>query len=328
MACRTERAVVRAESGPLVKKSPPSPPRVTGRPMGSPFGYYGSKLRIATKLVSDLPPHNAWVEAFCGSAAVTLAKRPAPIEIINDVNGEIVNFFRQLRDNWATMKQLLLLTPYSREEFATARAHESGLSDEERARRFFVSAMMAINGSFGEDAGGFSFSNSYSRRGMEARVSRWTAAVEDLDRIVDRLRSVRVERRDAQRLVADFRNRPASLIYLDPPYLGERVRGYDHDKWSPGQHASLLVELNKAKCMILISGYESPLYEERLARSRGWACRTFRASTRGHNGRDFGRTEVVWCNAAFREAQRSQRVGLRLSAVERADKKLNPTRGR
>lgn len=301
--------------------------RPSQRRLGSPFGYHGSKLRIAAKLVANLPPHNAWVEAFCGSAAVTLAKRPAPIEIINDVNGEIINFFRQLRNNWRTMKRVLLLTPYSREEFETAQAREPGLSDTERARRFLVAAMMAINGSFGSDAGGFSFSNSYSRRGMEARVSRWNAAVNDLDRIVERLRSVRVERRDAIRLLADFRNRPASLIYLDPPYLANHVKGYDHE-WPREKHVALLAELKKAKGMILISGYQSSLYEEHLTRARGWVRKTISTNTRGHNGRDFVRTEVVWSNGAFREAQRSQRVPIHLSAAEHENKKLNPVRSR
>src|SRR5713226_5736713 len=143
------------------------------RPLSAPFGYYGSKQRLAGRIVAGLPPHNAWVDAFCGSAAVTLAKEPAPIEVINDLNGDIVNFFRHLRDNSTEMCRLLRLTPYAREELQRARLPEAGLSGLERARRFFVAAMMAINGCFGEARGGFSFSNSYARRGMEARVSRW-----------------------------------------------------------------------------------------------------------------------------------------------------------
>ena len=65
----------------------------------SAFGYFGSKQRIAARFQDRLPPHNAWVELFCGSAARTLAKKPAPIEVINDINGDIVNFFRQLQAN-------------------------------------------------------------------------------------------------------------------------------------------------------------------------------------------------------------------------------------
>ena len=305
-----------------------TPVSMYGRPVGSPFGYHGSKLRIARWLVADLPPHNAWVEAFCGSAAVTLAKRPAPIEIINDVDGEIVNFFRQLRDHWRTMKRLLLLTPYSREEFASAHSREPGIPDTERARRFFMAAMMAINGSFGAAQGGFSFSNSFSRRGMEARVSRWTAAVEDLERIVERLRTVRVERRDALQLLADFRNRPGTLIYLDPPYLADRVRGYDHDDWPVEKHVKLLAELNRSRSMIILSGYDSTLYSRNLSRSRGWLRQAVKANTRGANGLDWSRTEVIWRNAVLRKAQRTGRVPVRLSKDEKRQVKVNPVRAR
>src|SRR5437660_3453493 len=82
----------------------------------APFGYYGCKQRLSARIVTALPPHNAWVEAFCGSAAVTLAKEPAPIEVINDIHGEIVNFFRQLRQNTAELQRLIRFTPYSRQE--------------------------------------------------------------------------------------------------------------------------------------------------------------------------------------------------------------------
>ena len=68
-----------------------SPETLKAKPTGAPFGYYGSKQKIARKLISDLPPHNAWVEAFCGSAALTLAKPPSPIEIINDRDDQIGN---------------------------------------------------------------------------------------------------------------------------------------------------------------------------------------------------------------------------------------------
>src|SRR5689334_7995823 len=71
----------------------------TIKKINSPFGYFGSKNKIALQLCSQLPPHNCWVEAFCGSAALTLRKKQAPIEIINDIDDQIVNFFYQLRNN-------------------------------------------------------------------------------------------------------------------------------------------------------------------------------------------------------------------------------------
>src|SRR5260370_14924681 len=104
----------------------------------APFGYYGCKQRLSARIVAALPPHNAGVEEFCGSAAVTLAKAPAPIEVINDIHSEIVNFFRQLRENTTELQRLIRLTPYSRQELELSRVPTETVSDIEKARRFFV----------------------------------------------------------------------------------------------------------------------------------------------------------------------------------------------
>jgi len=296
------------------------------RRLMAPFGYYGAKQRLASQIVTDLPPHNAWVEAFCGSAALTLAKKPAPIEIINDINGDIVNFFCQLRDNSTEMSRLLMYTPYAREELARARSRETKLSDLERARRFFVAAMMAINGSFGEAKGGFSFSNSYARRGMEARVSRWRAMPDYLRLIADRLSQVRIEKKDAIKLFGNFMNRPATLVYFDPPYLADRKRGYDHDQFSEEYHERLLKAANRAKCMVFLSGYENDLYNDYLTRAQGWHKRRIKTTTRGHNGKDSEREEILWFNEQYSSALRSGRVPVRLSAKESRFKKVNPER--
>ncbi|MCC6602457.1 MAG: DNA adenine methylase [Anaerolineae bacterium] len=137
-----------------------------------PFGYFGSKNKIALQLCENLPPHNCWVEVFCGSAALTLAKPPSPIEIINDFDGAIVNVFKQLRDNFDELIDLIEATPYAEAELKYARILNENDSDLEKARKFLVQSMMAINGAFGEESGGFSYSNSYSRNGSEARVNR------------------------------------------------------------------------------------------------------------------------------------------------------------
>jgi DNA adenine methylase len=296
------------------------------RPVSAPFGYYGSKRRLASRIVADLPPHNAWVEAFCGSAALTLAKEPAPIEVINDINGEIVNFFHVLRDDSSEMRRLLSLTPYARQELHEARVKATGLSDVERARRFFIAAMMAINGCFGKDKGGFSFSNSYSRRGMEARVSRWNAMPDHLKTVADRLKFVRIENKDAIKLFREFMDRPATLVYLDPPYLADRNHGYDHDQKSEEFHEHLLKTATKAKCMVLISGYKNDLYHEYLTKARGWQKRTTKTTTRGHNGKDSEREEIVWFNQQYQAVRQSGRIPVHFSQKEREHGKLNPKR--
>ncbi len=292
----------------------------------SAFGYFGSKLRIAAKLCGQLPPHNAWVELFCGSAAMTLAKTPAQIEVINDINEQITNFFKQLRENSGELIRQIELTPYSRAEFELSRIEETGLTPIERARRFFIAAMMAINGSFGDAPGGFSFSNSYARGGMEARVNRWKGMPEYLESIVARLRTVRVEKKDALNLFEDFQNRPGSLVYFDPPYLGERSRGYDHDQTSIEFHEKLITAASRAKCMVFISGYKNDLYDNFLTERSGWTRQLLKATTKGNNGKSFEREEVVWFNPVYQKALSSGRIPLHLSKKERHNNKVNPER--
>jgi len=292
----------------------------------SAFGYFGSKLRIAAKLCGNLPPHSAWVELFCGSAAMTLAKKPAQIEVINDINDEITNFFLQLRENSDELIRQIKLTPYSRAEFELSRVEETELKPIERARRFFVAAMMAINGCFGETPGGFSFSNSYSRGGMEARVCRWNGMPEYLESIIARLRRVRVERKDALNLFDDFKDRPGSLVYFDPPYLGDRSRGYDHDQTSIEFHEKLIIAASKARCMVFISGYQNDLYDKCLIEHGGWTRQLLKATTKGNNGKSFDREEVVWYNPVYQKALSTGRISLHLTKKERHNNKVNPER--
>jgi DNA adenine methylase len=292
----------------------------------SAFGYFGSKLRIAAKMHDKLPPHSAWIELFCGSAAMTLAKDPAPLEVINDINSDIVNFYKQLRLDGDTLLRQIELTPYSREELQLAREPDGNIPDLERARRFFISAMMAVNGIFGPNKGGFSISNSYSRNGMEARVARWYDMPRYLVDVVERLRHVRVEHKDALILFKEFANRPATLAYLDPPYLGNRARGYEHDDANEKYHEALLKAAVKAKCMVFISGYASDLYADYLTKRNGWRKVLIDAVTKGNNGKSFKREEIIWFNRAFTEALKSGEVPIKLKKKEDRNRKVNPVR--
>lgn len=294
----------------------------------SPFSYFGSKHRIALPIIKHIPPHNAWIEAFCGSAAVTLAKCPAQIEIINDINGEIVNFFKELRENGDELCELIELTPYAREELTNARIYKNNISSIERARRFLVSSMMAINGVFGEEAGGFSYSNSYARQEREARVSRWHNLPGRLKAVVARLRNVRVEKKDARDLIKDFLNRPATLLYLDPPYLGNRTQGYDYDQNDERFHKGLLKLACKAKCMVMISCYDNELYNATLKPELGWKRIKIATHTQGSNGKRTTRTEILWLNKVCVEAKKSKVVPVALTKRERKLGKINPIRGR
>jgi len=303
----------------------------SGDPSRAPFAYYGAKQRLASQIVAMLPPHNAWVEGFCGSAALTLAKPAAPIEVINDLNNEIVNLFCQLRDNPKKLSEAVALTPYASREFELCRASNGEtknrkINEVERARRFLVQAMMTVNGTVDSSRTGFSFSQSYARENREARVNRWYNLPDRLKTIVERLRNVRVENRDARTLLKSFMNRPATLVYLDPPYFTKRDHGYVIDANDRNFHEELLDICIRAKCMILLSGYDNGLYRKLLTTKTGWKKYRIKTHTRDTTGKDYARTEVLWVNAAFLKAKRNNRVSIRLSKRERRDGKINPER--
>jgi DNA adenine methylase len=294
--------------------------------INAPFGYFGSKNSIALHLCSNLPPHNCWVEAFCGSASLTLKKKPAPIEVINDIDNEIVNFFEQLRNNHERLCDVIELTPYAEKELLTARQQTKDLSDLERARRFLVQSMMAINGIFGTAKGGFSYSDSYSRNDHDARVNRWNNLPERLKLVVSRLKKIRIENKDALHLLGRYVNRPATLVYLDPPYLGERTNGYNNDANDEGFHRRLLELSNKANCMIFISGYENNLYNSILTSEDGWEKKSIETSTKDSKGKSHSRTEVVWMNKHYLKALKTQQIPVNFTEKEKKEGKVNPER--
>jgi len=294
--------------------------------INAPFGYFGSKNKIALQLCSDLPPHNCWVEAFCGSAALTLRKEPAPIEVINDIDNEIVNLFNQLRNNHEALCDEIRLTPYAEQELVNARIPKEGLSDLERARRFLVQSMMAINGLFGSAKGGFSYSDSYSRNGHDARVNRWNNLPERLKLVVSRLKKVRVENKDALKILQKYVNRPATLVYLDPPYLGKRTNGYNIDANDIDFHKKLLMLVRKAKCMVFISGYENEFYDSILNKKNGWEKKTIDTVTKDSKGKSHERIEVVWMNKHYINALITKKVPIKLTEKEIKQGKVNPIR--
>ncbi len=289
------------------------------------FGYYGAKVRIASHIINALPPHNAWVEAFCGSAALTIAKKPAPIEIINDLDDQIINLFDQLRNNSEKLIRAISLTPYARKEYFGAKNIDDSIDPLEKARRFLISTMMTVNGAVGETGAGFSFSQSYSRNGREARVNRWYNLPKRLEKVVERLKSVRVENRDARELLKMFINKPATLFYMDPPYLIKRSHQYKHDI-DEKFHVELLELSNKAKCMMLISSYNNDLYNEMLSPKNGWVKTVIDTNTADTSGKKYERKEVLWKNQTFERAFMNHRVPIRLSQKEKKQHKVNPTR--
>jgi len=186
--------------------------------------------------------------------------------------------------------------------------------------------MMAINGLFGKEKGGFSYSDSFARNGHDARVNRWNNLPERLKNVVERLKKIRIENKDALNIIKRFSNRPATLIYLDPPYLGNRTSGYSIDANCNEFHTKLLKLANEAHCMIFISGYANELYDSTLTVENGWSRKEITTATKDSKGQSHERTEVVWMNRHYRYALEIGRVPIDLTEDEIKGGKLNPKR--
>ena len=228
------------------------------------FGWYGGKFSHLRWLLPLLPACHHYCEPFAGSAAVLLNREPSPVETYNDLDGEVTNFFRVLREQPDELIRQIGLTPFSREEFSTACAPSpAGITAIERARRFFVRARQVRTGLAQKASlGRWANCRNSSRAGMSGVVSRWLGSVASLPAIAERLLRVQIENRPALELF-DLYDDAGTLFYCDPPYLHARrgdsnAYGYE---MTDAQHVALATKLRNLKGRVAVSGYRSDLYD-------------------------------------------------------------------
>ena len=223
--------------------------------------YPGAKNRLAPWIVSHIPPHKVYCEPFLGSGAVFLNKEPAYNEILNDIDNDIYNFFKAVREYPEKLCKLIDATPYSRTEYSTAYMDES-VSDLERARRFAVKCWQ-----------GFGCGNKYKngyRRGIGATspnpARAWAKLPDTIQLAAERLKNAQIEQVDALKLIKDMHGE-STFIYIDPPYMKEtrkKKNQYNHEM-TDEQHVKLLQIVKESDCKIMISAYENELYDNILA---------------------------------------------------------------
>jgi DNA adenine methylase len=229
------------------------------------FGWYGGKYSHLDWLLPLLPKTTHYCEPFGGSAAVLINREPAPVETYNDIYGEVVNFFRVLREQKEELIEAIGLTPFSRAEFEAAIKDDSAkLSELERARRFYILARQVRTGLAQKaSAGRWAHCLLTSRAGMAGAVSRWLGAVEDLPLIAQRLLRVQIENAPANEVIKRY-DSDETLFYCDPPYPHES-RGDTNayaNEMSDNQHRELAEVLHSIKGKVAISGYKCSLMEE------------------------------------------------------------------
>ena len=189
---------------------------------------------------------------------------PSPVETYNDLDSEVVNFFAVLRDQKSALIEAIGLTPFSREELASACGGTEGVSKIERARRFFIRARQVRTGlAQTASAGRWAHCKLTSRAGMAGAVSRWLGSVEDLSLIAQRLLRVQIENAPALEVIARY-DSPETLFYCDPPYVhGTRgdSKAYAHEM-TDRDHRVLAERLRHVEGKVALSGYHGPLYDE------------------------------------------------------------------
>lgn len=236
-----------------------------------PFSYYGGKTTLAPRIAGLLPPHDHYVEPFAGSLAVLLAKEPSKAETVNDLDGDLVNFWRVLRDRPEDLVRVASLTPHSRAELMEASASLDG-DELERARRVWVRLTQGRTNSMRPEPG-WRFNRGTSKL-MGKQVKSYAA---HMPPAAERLAVVSIENRDATDLIRDYGSEPTVCIYADPPYLGStRASSYRYEMLEDGQHVQLAVALRECKASVVLSGYASPLYEELYP---GWHRMELKAPT-------------------------------------------------
>jgi DNA adenine methylase len=260
------------------------------------FGWYGGKFSHLDWLLPLLPVCHHYCEPFSGSGAVLLNRNPSPVETYNDIDGDVVNFFRVLRDHNEELIRAIALTPFSREEYHQAiYGSTEEISHVERARRFYIKARQTRTGlAQTASLGRWANCKDTSRAGMSGVVSRWLGGVDALDDIAQRLIRVQIENRPAVDIIRLY-DSPQTLFYCDPPYLHStrgdaKAYGFEMDE---DQHREFADAVNTCKGMVAVSGYDHPLMDELFKPNHWFKTQGPDKTIHSTKGK---RSEVIWTN--------------------------------
>lgn len=258
--------------------------------MRSVLKYPGSKWNIASQIIELIPKHHSYVEPFFGSGAVLFNKVPSDIETINDLDSDVTNLFRCIQKDSERMARLVMTTPFSREEYDSQfEIPEGAICNDSfhRAAGFLIRCWQGHG--FRTNGYKVGWKNDVVGRERAYALWNWYRLPEWIIDIAERLRMVQIENRPALEVIKRF-NYENVFMYLDPPYvLGTRNgKQYKHEM-SDAEHEELLREAVDSKAKIMISGYESEMYNDYL---KDWNKCTFNSCVE-HAGK---RTEVVWMN--------------------------------
>jgi len=276
------------------------------RVLTPPLKWHGGKHYLARRIVGMMPPHLHYVEPYFGGGAVLLARDPddpslwlpphkGVSEVVNDLNGRLINFWRVLRheEAFARFIRMAQAIPLARVEWESAHACTHPVNDAVAdALAFFVDCRQSRSGLMKSFT---PVTRRRTRREMNGNVSEWLSAVDGLPDVQARLRRVLIENIPGVELILR-EDAPGTLFYCDPPYLHEtRVATAAYAfEMAEADHREMLDALRQCKGKVVLSGYPSELYDRSL---RSWNRHTFDLPNNAASGKEKRReTEVLWCN--------------------------------
>lgn len=267
--------------------------------------YHGGKWMLAPWIISQMPKHRVYVEPYGGAASVLMRKPRSYADIYNELDPEIVNVFRVLRDPSKAYRLLAMLkdTPFARAEFDES--YEPSEDELEQARRTLVRSFMGF-GSAAASGAKTGFRSNSSRSGTTPAMD-WRNIGDALPFWCDRLRGVVIENRLAADVMLQH-DGPETLHFVDPPYVFETrsmanpycKKGYRHEM-TDDDHRELANTLQEMNGMVMLSGYRCDLYDGLY---EGWERMERNSLADGARPR----VECLWFNAAA--SRRSGRQGL------------------
>jgi DNA adenine methylase len=267
----------------------------------APLKWHGGKTYLADWIISHMPPHVHFVEAYAGGLAVLLAKPfEGTSEVVNDLDGGLTNFWRVLAcpTRFADFARIVEATPMSQPDFREAAFAEAGDTEVDRAVKFFIRCRQSRQGLRKDFA---TLSKNRTRRNMNEQASSWLTAVEGLAEVHERLKRVVILNDDALEVIKR-EDSPNTLHYLDPPYVPQtRVTTADYAvEMSSDDHARLLAVLGGIEGKFLLSGYRNAMYDDAAA-ANGWRRLEREIDCKASGTKEKPkRTECLWMNYELR----------------------------
>lgn len=222
--------------------------------MKTPISYYGGKQSMLKHILPLIPEHKVYIEPFFGGGAVFWSKPQSDVEIINDYNENVVNFYRELKSNYAELKRLIDATPYSRDVYKHAMVIYDNpyiFTNAQRAWAFWVGTVQG----FSNKIGSWRSSTQRSKESL-LNFNKKDRFNEDLSK---RLELVQIEHKDAVELIKK-QDSIDSFFYIDPPYVGANqghYGGYTQEHFN-----DLLKVLSTIKGKFLLSSYPNDILEK------------------------------------------------------------------